>query len=216
MDNNNKPKQPVDALGEQIVTDNAIAGINKKLIIWCLVGILAVIAVGGIIYWIQAAGAANAQEAIGRADIEQNDSTRFALYKKIADDGSYKANDRAKLMTAIKYYNDGKYAEALKYLDGVKVGSDVIQTGVYSLQGDCYANLNKLDEARKAFDRALDEADGNPSLVPFILVKEANVCRAQKDYETEADLYRALRQDYPGFMMDVDKYYQRALASSAK
>lgn len=202
--------------GVEAVQDAGVAKVSKKILIWSCVALAVVLVVAGVGYWWHQNGTQKAAEAIGKADMEQNDSVRFEMYKKIADDGSFKANERAKLMTAIKYYNDGKYEDALKYLQDASVSSPVIQTGAYSLEGDCYANLGKLDDALKAFNKALGEADDNPQLVPFVLVKMANIYRAQKNYEKEYEVYSTLRTDYPGFVFDVDKYYERARVAAGK
>lgn len=212
----NKNNAPLEEPRVEEIRDLAVAKVNKKIIVWSLIAIAVLLVVAGVGYWMHSAGEKKAQEAIGAADIELNDSIKFEMYKKVADDGSYKPNERAKLMVAIKYYQDGKYKEALEYLDGVSVSSDIIGAGALSLQGDCYANLGKLDDALKCYSSALDEANSNPQIVPFILVKEANVYRAQKDYEREYDVYETIRRDYPNFMYDVDKYYERAKAAAGK
>lgn len=203
-----KGVEAVEAAGE--------AKVSKKLLICTGVALLVVLIIAGVGYWWHHSGSEQAQEAIGKADMEQNDSIRVAMYKKIADDGSFKANERAKLMVAIDAYDKGNYEEALKYLQDASVNSTLIQTGAYSLEGDCYANLGKLDEALKAFNKALGEADENPQLVPFVLVKMANIYRAQKNYEKEYEVYSTIRTDYPGFMYDVDKYYERAKQAAGK
>lgn len=216
MEENKSTQQPKGVLEVQAEREATMARIDKKLITWTLAAIAVVLVAAGVWYWSYTSGSEKENTEIGAADVEQNDSTKYAMYKKLADNGSYKAADRAKLMTAIKLYNDGKYNDAIKYLDGVKAGSNIIQTGVYSLQGDCYANTGKLDEALKCFDSALDEADENPQLVPFVLVKLANIYRAQKNYEKEYEVYSTLRTDYPGFMYDVEKYYERAKTAAGK
>lgn len=209
-------KQPQSSLQIEAKQDAAIASVNKKLIIWSLAAIAVVLVIAGIGYWWYTSQNEKWNDAISAADIEQNDSIRFAKYKEIADGGSFKANERAKIVVATRYYEEGKYKEALEYLDKTSVGSNVIQTGVYSLQGDCYANLDQLDDALKYFNKALSEADGNPQLVPFVLVKMANIYRVQKNYEKEYEVYSTIRTDYPGFMYDIDKYYQRAKAAAGK
>ncbi len=213
---NKTPNNPVNLAEDQELRDQELAAKSKKIVTWSIIGVVIVLAIGGLIYWMHSAGNSKANEAIGAADVEMNDSIKFAMYKKIADDGSYKANERAKLMVAIKYYQDGKYKEALSYLDEASVGSDIIQTGAYSLKGDCYANLNKLDDALDCFKKALSEADNNPQLVPFILFKEANIYRAQKKYSEELEVLTTIRQEYPGFINDIDKYYERAKAAAGK
>jgi tetratricopeptide (TPR) repeat protein len=213
---NKTPNNPVNLAEDQDLRDLELAQKSKKIVTWSLIGVAIVLVIGGLIYWMHSSGESKANDAIGAADVEMNDSIKFAMYKKIADDGSYKANERAKLMVAIKYYQDGKYNEALSYLDKASVGSDIIQTGAYSLKGDCYANLNKLDDALDCFKKALSEADNNPQLVPFILFKEANIYRAQKKYSDELDVLTTIRQDYPGYINDIDKYYERAKAAAGK
>jgi tetratricopeptide (TPR) repeat protein len=213
---NKTPNNPVNLAEDQDLRDLELAQKSKKIVTWSLIGVAIVLVIGGLIYWMHSSGESKANDAIGAADVEMNDSIKFAMYKKIADDGSYKANERAKLMVAIKYYQDGKYNEALSYLDKASVGSDIIQTGAYSLKGDCYANLNKLDDALDCFKKALSEADNNPQLVPFILFKEANIYRAQKKYSDELDVLTTIRQDYPGYISDIDKYYERAKAAAGK
>ena len=212
---NNQPQEP-QIKEVEAVQDAGVARVSKKIIMWSLIGIAAVLVIAGIGYWMHQRGEEKAAAAMGQADVEMNDSVQAAMYKKIADDGSYKANERAKLMVAIRYYNEGKYKEALEYLDKASVSSDIIETGVYSLKGDCYANLNQLDEALKSFNKALDSADENPQLVPFVMIKIANVYRAQKNYEKEAEIYSELRKEYPGFLYDVDKYYARAKAQAGE
>ena len=196
--------------------DNAIAKVNKKVIVACLVVLLAVLVGGGIWYWIHTSNVEKATEAMGEADIEMNDSLRAIAYKKIADDGSTAPNERAKLMVAINYYQDGKYKEALEYLDKASVNSELVEVGMWSLKGDCNANLGNLDEALNCFSKGLDEADGNPQLVAFLLRKEANIYRAQKKYDKELECYSTIRTDYPSYMPDVDKYYERAKTQAGK
>ena len=212
----NNEKLPKNVLEEQAVRDNAIAKVNKKVIIACVAVFVAILVGAGIWYFVHKSNVEKAEQAIGEADIEMNDSIQFAKYKAIADDGTNAPNERAKLMVAIKYYQDGKYKEALDYLDQASVNSELVSVGILSLKGDCNANLGNLDEALNCYGKALDEADGNPQLVPFILMKQANIYREQKKYDKELECYTSIRTDYPAFLPDVDKYYERAKASAGK
>lgn len=194
----------------------AAVRVNKKIVVWTLVVIAAILVIGGGIYWYHSVQVDKANEAIAKADVEINDSLRNVMYKKIADDGSTKANERAKLMVAINYYQNKKYNDAIKYLDDASIDSDIIEAGAYSLKGDCYANLKNMDEALKCFNKALDIADGNQALVPFLMVKIANIYREQKNYEKEYEVYEALRAEYPNYLYDVDKYLERAKTAAGK
>lgn len=216
MDQNNNQQEPSMAK-VQSEKDNAIARVNKKVIIVSIIGILVVLAIAGGFMWYRTSQINAVNERIGMADVEMNDSTQFNMYKAIADEsGSYDANQRARLNVAIKYYNEGKYQEALNYLDKANPGSDIIKVGAITLKGDCYANLKKYDEALAQYEKALSVANENPQLTPFILVKEANIYRVQKNYDKELEAYTTIRRDYPVFLADIDKYYERAKAAAGK
>lgn len=212
----NKQAQTPSNKGAEATQEAGIIRVSKKIITWSVIAIAAVLVIAGTGYWIYQSGNNKANEAIAAADTEMNDSIQMEMYKQIAADGSYKANERAKLMVAIRYFNDGQYEDALNYLKDASVSSSIIQTGVHSLEGDCYANLNKYDEALKAFNKALDAADDNGQLIPFLMVKMANIYRAQQNYTKEAEIYAELRKEHPGFLYDVDKYYERAVTSVAE
>ncbi len=216
--NNAQPKQ--ETLGSQpgveAVADTAIAGFNKKIIIWSLVAIVVVAVVALVMYFTHSSGTAKANEAIGAADIEMNDSLQFQMYKKIADDGNYDANERAKIMVAARYYQDGKYQEALGYLDKASLNSEIVEPGIQSLKGDCYANLGKLDDALKCYNKGLSAADNNPAIVPFLKVKIANIYREQKNYGKEYEVYSEIQTQYPQYLPDVDKYIERARVAAGK
>lgn len=193
---------------------------NKKIFIFSAIAVVVILVVVGAVYFLHANALNKANEAIGAADIEQNDSIRTAMYQQIADDGSTAANERAQLMVAIKAYNDSNYTKALEYLDKTSVSSEIIGAGVYSLKGDCYANLNKLEEAISEFENAVDKADGNPTITPFILIKMANVYAKQKNYAKEYECYNTIRTDYHAYVqqarINIDKYLERARIRAGK
>ncbi len=183
------------------------------------IGIAAAVVLVGIFAWffIAKSGSAKADEAAGRADVASNDSTALVLYKEAAEMG-YKSGNRAKAEVAIRLYKQGKYQEALDYLKDTDLDDNIAAAGVYSLEGDCYVNLKDNEKALKAFDKAISKADKNPSIVPIILIKKANVYRAEKNYKEEAEAYKAILDDYPQFTQttqtDVKKLYERAKASA--
>lgn len=210
---NNAPQNVID---EQVDGGNAIAKVSKKTVITCVAVFLVILCGGLVWYFTHLNNVEKAQEAMGAADMEMNDSIKAVMYKDIADAGSTAPNQRAKILTATKYYEEGKYQEALNYLDQVSVDSDIVTVGVYCLKGDCNVNLKKYDEALECYADALDAANGNSQLTPYVLLKEANIYHEQKNYEKELECYSAIRTEYPAFMQDVDKYYERALQAAGK
>lgn len=190
---------------------------NKKAIIWCFV--VAFVLIIGVLIWllVAQAGSRNADELVARADAATNDSVAAVLYTEAANAG-YKSGHRAAAQLAIMYYQNGQYEQAIKCLDKADLDDKVAAAGVLSLKGDCYANLDKLDEALSCFNNAISKADGNPEIVPMLLVKEANIYRAQENYAKEAECYKTIVDEYPSYAVetrtDIRKYYERALAQS--
>ncbi len=212
MENTNQTTQEVDK-SEEIL---AKARANKKTIMWCLI-IAAVCVVGMLAYILVAQnGSRKADELIAKADAEQNDSIALNLYAKAADAG-YKSGNRAKAEMGIRLYNDGKYQEALEYLNDCSLDDEIAEAGVETLKGDCYVNIDQLDKALGAYKSAISEADENPEIVPFVLIKMANIYRAQGNFEAEAKAYKEIIDEYPSYTsstrIDIRKYYERALAS---
>lgn len=205
---------------QQEAQNKARAQRNKKIAIFSAIAIVVVLIIAGAVYFLHSNSVDKANEAIGLADIETNDSIRTAMYQKIADDGSTAANERAQLMVAIKAYNDSNYTKALEYLEKPSVSSEIIGAGVYSLKGDCYVNLNKLDEAISEYEKAVSKADGNPTITPFVLIKMANVYAQQKNYAKEYECYNTIRTDYQAYVqnarINIDKYIERARIRAGK
>jgi len=218
MENKNLQSQPAQA-AEEAQDILARAKANSKRILTFSIFILAVIAAILIWYFVAKAGSAKADEATGRADIAPNDSIALVLYKEAAQNG-YKSGNRAKAEAGIRLYQQGKYEEALEYLKDASLDDKIAAAGVLTLEGDCYVNLKQYPEALKAFDKAISKADKNPSIVPVVLIKKANVLRAQQDYKAETEALKIIVEQYPQFLqttqIDVRKLYERAKASAVE
>ncbi len=214
MENPNVTPQQTDR-AEEIV---AKAKANKKTVYGVLIAAAVIVAAVIIYINVAAAGSRKADDAIAKADMEQNDSIATSLYAEAAKAG-YKSGNRAKVEMGIRLFNDGKYEEAIKYLDDADIKDDIVAAGVYSLKGDCYVNLDKNADALKCYDKAIGTADGNTQLVPLFLVKKANVYRAEGDYAKEAAAYKELIDEYPEYVRasqtDIRKFYERAQAQAA-
>ena len=215
MENPNVTPQQTDR-AEEIV---AKAKANKNTVYGVLIAAAVIVAAVIIYINVAAAGSRKADDAIAKADMEQNDSIATSLYAEAAKAG-YKSGNRAKVEMGIRLFNDGKYEEAIKYLDDADIKDDIVAAGVYSLKGDCYVNLDKNADALKCYDKAIGTADGNTQLVPLFLVKKANVYRAEGDYAKEAAAYKELIDEYPEYVRasqtDIRKFYERAQAQAAK
>lgn len=215
MEQNNPTAKQVEE-SEDIV---AKARANKKTIIYGL--ITAFVILIGVMIWllVSQAGSRKADELVAKADAAMVDSVATDLYAKAAQAG-YKSGNRAAAEAGIRLYRDGKYEEAIKYLDDASLDDNIAAAGVYTLKGDCYVNLEQYDQAIKCYNKAISKADENPEIVPFVLIKEANIYRAQKNFAAEVKCYKTIIDEYPQYVLstrtDIKKYYERAVASQAE
>lgn len=214
----------VESLNEQLTGIEQKVQNNQKSIMWACIAVAAVVCVILFyFYGIRQPGIESANNAIGEADLTLamgNDSLALAQYKQVADEHGYDAGNRAALNAAILLYQQGKYQEALDYLQDYKASEELIGASSKALEGDCYVNLKKYDEAIDCYKKAASLSDKNPFYTPYFLMKEATVQRELKNYKAEAELYRTIRDEYPQYAMstqiDFDKYVARAEAQAGE
>jgi tetratricopeptide (TPR) repeat protein len=219
--NQETPETGLDELNDSLTAmTQKVQDHKKQVIIGSLAVILAAVIVLAYVYFVRTPGIEKANDQIGAADLELalgNDSIATAQYKALADNGSYDAANRAALESAILLYKDGKYEEALKYAEKYSTCDDIIGAGAHSLKGDCLVNLDRLDEAVKAFREAVRTSDHNPAYTPFFMMKLARVYRAQKNYTEEAGVYEEILKEYPLYgqshNLDIEKLLERAKLS---
>lgn len=197
---------------------------NKKIIYYAGGAIVAVaLIVMAYIYLWRIPQSDAAKEDISKADMELfqgQDSLALKDYKKVASDYSNKPANRANLNAAILLYQNGKYQEAVKYLNDFDAEGALVGPASQSLLGDCYVNLKQYDDAIKAFDKAISLAGDNVNYTPLFLMKKATVLHELKKYSDEASAYQTIKDKYPQFMqtygVNVDKYIERANALAGK
>jgi len=225
---NNKPKDDIRTSIDEV--NDTLTGIgekvqnNPKIIIWSCVIVAAIVAIILIyVYAIRQPGQASANQALGQADIELlmgNDSIALAKYQQVAADHGYDAGNLANLNAAILLYKQKKYDEAIEYLSNFSSSENIIGASAKSLEGDCYVNLKKYDEAIGCFKKAASISDNNPHYTPAFLLKEATVYREMKDYKAEAAIYEEIMKEYPAYGaetgMDIQKYLERAKSAAEK
>ena len=191
---------------------------NRKtiVIVSCIVVAIAVIILA-YVYFFRNPGMQKNNANIGKADLQLalgNDSIALKQYTDIADNGSFEASNRAALQSAILLYQDGKYEDALKYVEKYSSRDDIIGAGALSLKGDCYVNLDKLDKAVDAYKDAIKASDENPAYTPYFMMKLARVYRAQANFADEAKLLEEIQKVSPRYgqqhNIDIEKLLDRA------
>ena len=197
---------------------------NKHIVFWIVGGIAVVAAfVLSYLFIYRNPKLNKAYEAYNQVEISAmgNDSIASAEYKKVADNyGGTDAGSIAALDAAEKYYAQGNYKDAIKYLDKFSTKEPVLGSNAMALKGDCYVNLKKYDEAIDCYKKAIGKADKNPQIVPRVLLKEANVFDAQKKYDKALECYEQIKKDYPQFELGngltIDSYIAREKARLGK
>ncbi len=221
---NNNPEQhnAVENLNSSLVNAGRMVEEKKKVIFWICGGVLVVAAfVLAYLFIYKEPRINKSWEEYARVEIEAqgNDSLATEGYKKVANKyGSTGGGNLAALNAGEALYLQGKYTDAITYLNKFSTSEKVLQCSVTRLIGDCYVNLKKYNDAISYFDKAYSEADDNPQLAPAILMKKANIYEAQKKYSEALDVYEEIKSKYPEFKygMGMDAYIARAKARLGK
>lgn len=226
--NNETEQTVVDNINSHLTTAGEKVAGNKKIIFWCVGGICVVAAfVLSYLFIYKNPRLENSWNAYNKVQLMEqkgelaSDTVAAREYAKVADQySSTQAGDVAALAAAEAYYNVKDYDAAIKYLDKANLKEPVLATQAMVMAGDCYVNKKQYDKAIDAFQSAIKKAEGNPEIVPMILIKEANVYDAQKKYDKALDCYTQIKQSYPRFSLDnglsIDAYIERARARAGK
>lgn len=197
---------------------------NKKLIYWVGGAIVVIVIIAlAYIYGFRNPGIQNAKEDVSKADMELfqgQDSIALKDYEKVASNYSNTPANRANLNAAIILYQQGKYQEAVKYIEDYDPQGNIVGPASQSLRGDCYVNLKQYDKAISAFDKAISLSNNNVDYTPLFMMKKATVLREQKKFADEAAVYQTIKDKFPlfqrDFNVDIDKYLERANAQAGK
>lgn len=225
-ENNSKKQEEtsIDQLNSRLTSAGEHIANNKKIIFWAVGGLVIVAAfILSYLFIYKNPRTNRSFEAYNQVEISAmgNDSVAAAEYKKVADEYSGSdAGNLAALSAGEALYNEGKYEEAAKYLKEFSTSDEVLQANAYILNGDCYVNLKKYDEAISCYEKAVKEADGNDQIVPRALLKEANVYDAQKKYDMALGCYEKIKKEFPNFQLGngiaIESYIEREKARLGK
>ena len=216
---NHQDETAIDRMNSHLTDAGTKIADNKKIIL-IVVGVILVVAafVLSYLFIYKNPHVEKAFEAYNGIETQAlNDSTAAAQYMEVADQyGSDDAGKLAALSAGEALYNEGRYEEAAKYLKKFSSNDDVLEANALVLTGDCYVNLENYDEALNYFQKAVRKANGNPQIVPRVLLKEANVYDAQGNYGKALDCYQQIKNNFPEFKlgngMEMDAYIAREIA----
>lgn len=194
---------------------------NRNTII--TIAVVVLVAIAGILayhYLYKKPRVEKAQAAMFRAEqVFGVDSFALALngngadvvgFLQIIDKyGSTPSGNLAQAYAGISYYNLGEYDKAIEHLKKFKSKDTMANPSVYGLIGDCYVDMDKVEEGVKYFEKAAERAD-NDLLSPIYLIKAGiayealgNTEKAKASYQTILDKYSA-----SDFRVEAEKYLQ--------
>jgi len=196
---------------------------NKKAIIGGVIAVVAIIALWIIIdMFVITPNRVKGQEALAKgqtlfandqmAQALQGDSTGFEGFLKLADEVSGQNANLANLYNGLAYAQQGKWEEAVSYLEKFKDQGDLmISPAAEGALGNAYAHLNKLDEAVKHLKNAAKRADNN-SLSPTFLIQAGEILESQGKKAEALELYQEVKDKYFNSMQyqNIDAYIERA------
>jgi TolA-binding protein len=134
----------------------------------------------------------------------------------IAEDyGMTKAGKLAKFYAGAAYLKQGKFDEAIQYLNDFSTDDLLIQARAYALTGDAYMEKNNLSEAINFYRKAADYKP-NEFFTPAYLMKLGLAQELAKDTQGAIETYDRVATQYPKSAEAVNALkYKSKLAGSA-
>jgi tetratricopeptide (TPR) repeat protein len=196
---------------------------NQKIIIVATLAIvLAVTGVLSVRYFYLIPKEKEAQNAIFRGQnyFQQEewdralygDSAQYIGFEAIADEyGFTQTAALAKVYAGICYYHKGEYENAVAYLKQFSAGDAMIDPVVTGLIGDCFVEMDKVNDGINFFLKAASKAD-DPMISPIYLKKAGRAYEHLGDYKGALEVYTKIKEKYPTGTeaQDIDKYIDRA------
>lgn len=195
-----------DALAARIVESEDFVRNNRNLLLGILAVVVAAIVVGFGYYTWRGQQTQKAQTAMFRAvDAWEADSLKKAMkgdgrapgLATVANEyGSTKAGNLANFYAGVAALKEGKYKDALDYLEDFSSDDYLVQSRAYALMGDAQLELNKPKEAADLYAKAADNK-ANEYFSPGYLMKEAMARDLAKDSGGALKAYDRILNEYP-------------------
>ncbi|MBR1769310.1 MAG: tetratricopeptide repeat protein [Bacteroidales bacterium] len=221
VSNGNVEKKENLQVGEVVARTEQFIDKNKKTLLICLLAIVAVVVIVCLYsFWYVPSKSKDAADAMFFAEqyYAQRDydkalkgDGKHAGLIEIADD--YKRTKQGKLASYYVgriYLEQGKYKEALDYLKAFSPKDAYMASQAKALVGDCYMELNQLDDAVSYYKTAA-KTKPNDFTTPAILMKLGAAYEMKKDYQSALDTYKSIKADYPATpeYQNIEKYISR-------
>ena len=195
-----------DALAARLVESEDFVRNHRNLLLGILAAVvLAVVGGFGFYTW------RNQQDAKAQANMFQavnyweadslskavkGDGKRPGLTTMANEYGSTKAGNLANFYAGVASLKQGKYKEALDFLEDFSSDDYLVQSRAYALMGDAQLELNKPKEAADLYAKAADH-NANEYFSPSYLLKEGAARELANDNEGALKAYDRIIGEYP-------------------
>ncbi len=124
-----------------------------------------------------------------------------------------KAANLSNYYIGLCYFYNGKYADAVTYLEKFSTSDPILGATKLNAIGDAYAEQNKTADAQKYYEKAADFSD-NEQFRPYYLLKLGMYLESQKKFKDAVEKYTLIKDKYPTAEegRDIEKYIARANA----
>lgn len=208
------------AVGDVISKSELFIEKNQKIIMIAVIAILVVI--GGFFgykkFILEPKEVTASAEMFAAEQYFKNDNMDKALngdgkhlgFIAIIDKyGNTKSGNLANFYAGSAYLTKGEFQKAIEYLEDYKSKDAFLGNQAKAMVGDCYMELNKIDDAIKSYNNAL----GNPNdmTTPFILYKLGLAYEVKKDNKKALESYKRIKTEFPASSeaRDIEKYIVR-------
>ncbi|RAK63260.1 tetratricopeptide repeat protein [Hymenobacter edaphi] len=195
-----------NALANRLEDSELFVRRNKNIVFGLLAAIVLVV-VGGFGYytWRQSQDdkaqatmfqAVNYWEADSLRKALKGDGQAPGLEAVASEYGGTKAGNLANFYAGAASLKDGKFQQAIDYLEDFSSDDLLLQARAYALIGDANMELKKYKEAADYYQKAADYK-ANEYFTPGYLMKLAVAKEMQKDYAAAGTAYDKIVNDYP-------------------
>ncbi len=164
------------------------------------------------------------EQLAGAQNYFQKDSFNLALngdgnypgFLDIIDDyGRTKAGKLARYYAGVSYLHQGKYKDAVKYLEDFSTDDPLLEPVKIGATGDAYAELGNKEKALKLYQEAAD-VNKNAFTTPIYYLKAGRLYESMGNKEKALEMFRMIKDKYPQSTegQTVDKYIARITAKN--
>ncbi len=218
---NNRTEEQMQAVEGALSKTEQFIEDNQKI----LTGIVAVIVIAVLGYFSYQKFYLNPKEEEAQSQMFmaekyfEQDSLKLALngdgqypgFLQIADDYSMtKAGNLADYYTGAIYLKQGKYEQAISYLEDFDGDETIVQPWATGKIGDAYMELGQMEKAVDYYLRAAKDQKNNFTS-PHFLMKAGMTYEVMDKPQKAHEMYKKIKSEYPDSMeyREIDKYIAR-------